>query len=99
MCHSFIIGDLVIDHTVFVKDTTADHQPKGGEHIFQVLRRTDMAGGAANCARILAALSDGETYLWGITGRSHWGRFRTILSHAQAVDGSTKAIELRGVAD
>jgi bifunctional ADP-heptose synthase (sugar kinase/adenylyltransferase) len=99
MCHSFIIGDLVIDHTIFVKDTTADHQQKARERIFQVLRRTDTAGGAANCARILAALSDGETYLWGIIGKSRWGDFRSILAHAQAVDGSRNAIELRGSAD
>jgi bifunctional ADP-heptose synthase (sugar kinase/adenylyltransferase) len=99
MCHSFIIGDLVIDHTIFVKETTADHQPKGNEKIYEVLRRTDTAGGAANCARILAALSDGETYLWGITGKSNWGDFRSILSHAQAVDGSAKAIKFRGITD
>jgi sugar/nucleoside kinase (ribokinase family) len=99
MCHSFIIGDLVIDHTIFVRETTAYHQPKQDESIYQVLRRTDTAGGAANCARILAELSDGDTYLWGITGKSQWGEFRSILSHSQEVDGSAKSIEFRGIAD
>lgn len=99
MCHSFVIGDVVIDHTIFVRDIKKERQQRGNEGIYEVLRRTDMAGGAANCARILAALSTGQTYLWGVVGRSHWGSFRAILEHSQAVDGSQNNIEFRGVRD
>jgi sugar/nucleoside kinase (ribokinase family) len=101
VCNSFVIGDLVIDHAIYVEDSTPDHQQIVDETIYKVLRRTDTAGGAANCARILAALSTGNTYLWGLVGSSHWGTFRKILEHSQQVDGSARYsnIELRGCSD
>jgi len=99
MCNSFVIGDLIIDHSIFVEDITNDRQRRGNEDTYEVLRRTDSAGGAANSARILAALSPGQTYLWGLVGKSHWGSFRNILEHAQAVDGSANNIQFRGIND
>lgn len=101
MCNSFVIGDLVIDHAIFVAETTPNHQQIQNERIFKVLRRTDMAGGAANCARILAALSSGQTLLWGLIGSSHWGSVRKILEQSQEVDGSAPhhKIEFRGISD
>jgi len=101
MCNSFVIGDLVIDHAISVAETTPNHQQIKNERIFKVLRRTDMAGGAANCARILASLSAGQTFLWGLVGSSHWGSFRKILEHSQDIDGSSlhNKIEFRGASD
>ena len=62
----FVIGDLFIDHAIFVKEPDGPHQPVEGEQIYKVVRRQDTAGGAANTARILAVLNEGKTYLWGI---------------------------------
>lgn len=93
----FVIGDLVIDHTVIVKDR--DRGAGGRRHGLEVVRRVDTAGGAANCARILATLNPGYTFLWGLIGHSIWGDFRQILDHSQAIDGSTSTIKFRGVMD
>jgi hypothetical protein len=93
----FVIGDLVIDHTVIVKDQ--DRETGGRRPGLEVVRRVDTAGGAANCARILATLNPGYTFLWGLIGNSIWGDFRRILEHSQAIDGSTSAIKFRGVMD
>ena len=95
----FVIGDLVIDHTIFVKIPESPHQPVGGEKIFEVLRRVNTAGGAANVARTLSILNEGKTFLWGIVGHSRWGDFRTILEESQTLDGARSNIEFRGVAD
>jgi bifunctional ADP-heptose synthase (sugar kinase/adenylyltransferase)/energy-coupling factor transporter ATP-binding protein EcfA2 len=95
----FVIGDLVIDHTVFVRDAATAHKGIEGEDVYEVVRRMDTAGGAANCARILAVLSSGRTFLWGLIGRSHWGNFRTILEKCHAVDEADSNVEFRGVQD
>jgi bifunctional ADP-heptose synthase (sugar kinase/adenylyltransferase) len=95
----FVIGDLVIDHTVFVRDAATTHNNIEGEDVYEVVRRMDTAGGAANCARILAVLSSGRTFLWGLIGRSHWGNFRTILEKCHAVDEADSNVEFRGVQD
>lgn len=94
----FVIGDLVIDHTIFVKDSPSE---RGSTRVpvFEVLRRLDTAGGAANCARILAVLNPGHTFLWGLIGRSNWGDFRGILEHCQAIDGAHSNIKFRGAHD
>jgi sugar/nucleoside kinase (ribokinase family) len=94
----FVIGDLVIDHTVFVKDPPLDRASLRVP-VYEVLRRLDTAGGAANCARILAVLNPGHTFLWGLIGRSNWGDFRRILEHCQAIDGAHTNIKFRGVQD
>jgi bifunctional ADP-heptose synthase (sugar kinase/adenylyltransferase) len=93
----FVIGDLKIDHDVFVEEVP----PESGhtERTYRVLRRHDTAGGAANTARILAVLNEGATYLWGVLGRSRWGSFRTILENSNSFDDARKVVELRGVHD
>lgn len=96
----FVIGDLVIDHTVFVKSASQGHlEPVTGENAFQVQRRLDTAGGAATAARTISVFSEGTTYLWGILGTSRWGTFRSILENSQALDGAMRSIELRGTQD
>lgn len=96
----FVIGDLVIDHTIFVDDkASSKHQHVENEPIYEVLYRQDTAGGAANTARILAAVNEGNTYLWGVLGKSCWGNFRSILEASRVLDGTHRVIILRGVQD
>lgn len=95
----FVIGDLVIDHTIFVRDATVTHKGIAGEPIYEVVRRADTAGGAANNARVLAVLSPGKTFLWGLVGRSNWGSFRSILEKCHAIDEADASVEFRGVQD
>lgn len=96
----FVVGDLIIDHAVFVEPPDYDSEPAEGETTYKVVRRQNTVGGAANTARILAALyPHGKTYLWGILGGSHWGTVRQILEASQALDGTLNNIELRGVQD
>jgi len=102
-CKSFMVaGDLIIDHTIFVDNPQEPFEPTTvpEEKAYTVVGRQSMAGGAANTARILAALyPEGKTFLWGILGDSHWGTFRKILEDSQAIDGVFNNIELRGVQD
>src|ERR1041384_6578309 len=95
----FVLGDLVLDHAIFVKPKVKPYQPVGSEKVFEVIRRVDTAGGAANCARILAALSRGRTFLWGITGRSPWGSFLQVLQFSQVYDAAFSNIQFRGLHD
>jgi len=94
-----IIGDLLIDHTVFVKGSEIYPLPVPGEMAYQVLRRIDIAGGAATTARAINNISEGTTFLWGLLGASPWGTFRNILANSQALDGAKNRIEFRGVQD
>jgi sugar/nucleoside kinase (ribokinase family) len=98
MSNFFVLGDLIIDHTVFVTEPLP-HQQKEGEPIYRVLRRMDTAGGAANTARILAVLNPGQTFLWGLMGESNWGSFRSILENCQRIDGADSNVEFRGAQD
>ena len=93
-----VIGDLVIDHTVFVKDSSPS-RATARIPVYEVVRRLDTAGGAATCARILAVLNSGHTFLWGLVGKSNWGDYRTILEHCQALDGAHANIKFRGAHD
>jgi bifunctional ADP-heptose synthase (sugar kinase/adenylyltransferase) len=95
-----VIGDLVLDHTVFIKAAErGKHHVVANEQIYDVLQRLDTAGGAANTARILALLSKGQTFLWGVTGKSNWGNFRDILTHSQALDQARSNVVLCGISD
>jgi hypothetical protein len=96
----FVVGDLIIDHTVFVHSAQTGHlEPVSGEMAFQVQRRLDTAGGAATAARSVSVSSSGMTFLWGLLGTSQWGTFRSILETSQALDGAMHPIELRGTQD
>jgi hypothetical protein len=96
----FVIGDLVIDHTVFVQSAqTGVLEPVARETAFQAQRRLDTAGGAATAARTISVSSNGTTFLWGLLGTSRWGTFRAILENSQALDGAMHPIELRGTQD
>lgn len=95
----FVLGDLVIDHVVFVESPKGPHTPAAGETVNVVKRRQDIAGGAANSARALAVMNEGTTYLWGVFGRSHWGTFRQILESSHLLDGVDDGVQLRGVHD
>jgi sugar/nucleoside kinase (ribokinase family) len=96
----FVIGDLVIDHTLFVSvDFERPHQKVPGEDIYEVLNRQDDAGGAANTARILSIINEGKTFLWGIIGASPWGDFRSILMNSDKHNEPLNPIEFRSVRD
>ncbi|MDD4555413.1 MAG: hypothetical protein PHP04_14520 [Bacteroidales bacterium] len=95
----FVIGDLVIDHTVFVQKPEGPHQKIGNENVYRRFIRLDIAGGASNTARILAVVNPGKTFLWGITGDSCWGNYRSILEQSQAIDGASYNIEFRSTQD
>jgi bifunctional ADP-heptose synthase (sugar kinase/adenylyltransferase) len=98
----FVIGDLVVDHSVFVKDdpdTIRIHQSIEGEKIFEVFKRQDDAGGAANTAKILSTINKGRTFLWGILGKSNWGDFRSILNNSNDHEVTSFPIELFGSKD
>jgi sugar/nucleoside kinase (ribokinase family) len=95
----FILGDLMVDHTIFVADPGRHYQNAPGESVYKVNRRQNNAGGAANCARILSVLNKGTTYLWGIIGNTKYGNFRSILEASHGLDRAHKNIELRGVTD
>lgn len=97
----FVLGDLVLDHAIFVRRKEKDHQPVGNEKVSEVERRVTMAGGAANCARALASVGRGQVFLWGITGRSPWGDFSDILDRAQTYDGAVWSgrVQLRALHD
>ncbi|HEY6140822.1 MAG TPA: hypothetical protein VI670_23965 [Thermoanaerobaculia bacterium] len=94
----FVIGDLVIDHAVFVV-AKARYHTIDDEKVYEVRRRVNTAGGAANAARILGALNRGNTYLWGITGRSMWGTFSDVLEASEVRDVSAPKVILTGYHD
>jgi len=82
----FVLGDLVLDHAIFVRRKDTPFEAVGNEKVTEVRTRITMAGGAANCARALAAVGKGHTFLWGITGRSPWGEFSDVLSRSHIYD-------------
>jgi bifunctional ADP-heptose synthase (sugar kinase/adenylyltransferase) len=98
MSNIFVIGDLIIDHSVFVRELPPSQRTRNITS-FRVLRRMDTAGGAAHSARILAALNQGHTFLWGLMGESHWGSFRQILENCHRIDGAQASVEFRGARD
>lgn len=82
----FVLGDLVLDHAIFIRRKGTPFEAVGNEKVSEVRTRITMAGGAANCARALAALGSGHTFLWGITGKSPWGEFSDVLSRSHIYD-------------
>ncbi len=94
----FVVGDLVVDRAIFVHNKSTA-QSVGNETVHEVLRRVTTAGGAANSARVLASLSLGRTFLWGVLGRSQWSTFRDILEHCHWLDSAMHSVQLRGVHD
>ncbi len=97
--HVLVIGDLLVDHDIFVTQVEPERDSGAMEPGFNVVRRQDSAGGAANSARILSVVNSGNTYLWGIIGSTHWGTFREVLEKSHAIDGASHMTELRGVRD
>jgi sugar/nucleoside kinase (ribokinase family) len=95
----FVVGDLIIDHAIFVKELSGAHQQYENDPVYEVIRRMDTAGGTAHTARILAVLNSGRTFLWGIIGESNWGSFRSILEKSQAADGPGSNVGFRGIQD
>lgn len=85
----FVLGDLVLDHLIPVVDKRGDFHPRRKERVVEGRARKTFAGGAANCARLLAALSAGRTCLWGLSGYSPWGSFPKFLrSNTTATGGA-----------
>ncbi len=96
----FVLGDLVVDHTIFVSEQEPSHPaPVTGEAAYRVTRRLETAGGAATTARTIDVLTSGQTFLWSHIGVSLWGSFRNILENSQTLDGSISRIDFRGIRD
>lgn len=93
----FVFGDLVLDYSIEVETKKRPYQPAEGEKVYQAVRRLYDAGGAANCARVLAALEAGKVWLWGLTGHSPYGKFTEILKSCHAVDGAHKKVLFLGI--
>lgn len=94
----FVLGDLAVDHTVFISNEPPRRRGRG-ESVHEVTRRLTTAGGAATVARTIAALNSGRTFLWGILGHSPWGDFRSILNVSQQYDNSPHTVDFRGTSD
>lgn len=92
----FVFGDLVLDHFIPVAEKRGPFQPVGHERGFDGQPRRTVAGGAANCARLLAALSRGRTCLWGLSGRSPWGTFVQVLQRSEAQLGAGRGVIFHG---
>ncbi len=93
----FVLGDLVVDHFIPIVDKTTPYQSVGNEHVVNGLPRRTIAGGAANSARQIAALSEGgRTCLWGPSGYSPWGSFLQLLQRSQNIDGVDHPITYLG---
>ena len=83
----FTFGDLVLDHFIPVTEKDPPYQHAEGERVFDGHPRRTVAGGAANCARLVAAIGPGRACLWGISGRSPWGSLAEILQqHEDATE-------------
>jgi bifunctional ADP-heptose synthase (sugar kinase/adenylyltransferase) len=95
----FVFGDLVLDHLIPVKDKTRQSQPAGKETVVDGRPRKTFTGGAANCARLIAAQGSGRTCLWGLSGHSSWGSFPQLLQRSQAIDQADEAIIYHGAHD
>lgn len=95
----FVIGDVVLDHAILVRQKRKAYQPVGTERVFEVKHRLNTAGGAPNCARILAAVGTGMTFLWGAVGRSPWGTFSDILKDSQNLDAAGNRVIFCGLHD
>jgi sugar/nucleoside kinase (ribokinase family) len=95
----FVFGDLVLDHVILVGKKEREYQSIGSEKIYEVRRRISSAGGAANCARVLASLGAGRVSLWGLTGHSAWGMYPQIISIGHTFDGSHTSVVFHGIHD
>jgi len=95
----FVFGDLVLDHVIEVTKKGKAYQSIGNEKVYDVRRRISTAGGAANCARALAALGVGRISLWGLAGHSPWGTFPEILKICHTIDGAHTNIIFHGIYD
>jgi bifunctional ADP-heptose synthase (sugar kinase/adenylyltransferase) len=91
----FVFGDLVLDHFIQAEEKLR-FQPVGPERCFNGRQRRTIAGGAANCARLIAALSRGRACLWGLSGHSPWGSFVQILQRSQAQSGAGSGVIFHG---
>lgn len=92
----FTFGDLVLDHFIPVAEKEGPFQPVGHERGFNGRPRRTITGGAATCARLIAALSRGRACLWGLSGHSPWGSFVEILQRSQAQSGAGQGVIFYG---
>jgi bifunctional ADP-heptose synthase (sugar kinase/adenylyltransferase) len=92
----FVLGDLVLDHFIPVTEKLLPHQPVLRERVVDGHQRRTIAGGAANCARVIAALGRGRACLWGLSGYSPWGAFVQILDRSIAADGAETRVIFHG---
>jgi len=91
----FVFGDLVLDHLIPVTDIPAPLHAGEREQFGSGLPRKNYAGGAALTARLIASLSDGRTFLWGLSGDSRWGSFSHLLELSQQFDTVVSPIQYR----
>jgi len=94
----FVIGDLVIDHTIFVRQTapTGRIRLASARSSFEVLRRQDRAGGAATHRQAAGRGERRTDVLVGVpVGSSQWGSFEEVLDKSQELDGGRQRIVFR----
>lgn len=87
-----VVGDIVVDHTIFAVDRAYAH---GSEEGTTVVRRVNTVGGAANAARFLSIFNPGRTYLVGFEGPTMWGSVRDLFKESKVYDGHTRDIDMR----
>jgi sugar/nucleoside kinase (ribokinase family) len=92
----FVFGDLVLDHFIPVEEKRKPFQSVGLERVFDGQPHRTIAGGAANSARLLAALSHGRTCLWGLSGHSPLGTFVQVLKRSEAQLGAGRGVIFHG---
>lgn len=92
----FVLGDLVLDHFIPATAKQRLHQPEAGERVFDGHPRRTIPGGAANCARLIAALGLGRVCLWGLSGHSPWGSFAEILQKSSVSDRPDRGVIYHG---
>jgi bifunctional ADP-heptose synthase (sugar kinase/adenylyltransferase) len=94
----FVFGDLVLDHFIPVTEKEVPYQSFLKERVVDGQPRKNSAGGAANCARVIAALGRGRACLWGLSGHSLWGSFVQIID-ASAADSTENRVIFHGSHD
>jgi len=92
----FVLGDIIFDHLIPVDLKRGAHHAAGKEIVYDGQRRETIVGGAANTARLAAALGGGTVCLWGLSGYSPWGSFTQILERSQSREGVGNPIVYHG---
>ena len=92
----FVFGDLVLDHFIPLTVKARPYHETPGEQSFDGHPRRTVPGGAANSARLIAALGSGRVCLWGLSGYSPWGSFVQILERSNLSNRPDRSVIYHG---